>query len=519
MDYIVYKRIEGLCMAKKQTMGKLLPFGVLLLAILVSCTSTSSSSGGPYFSGTGGGGMSITILPPKGVGITEDQRRVVQGELIDNFTTYSKISILDRMNLDDTYSELLSGYYEDENAGVADLGHMNPTQYIMYTTIIQNSMGYNLQIQISRTSDKMMEASFSETCTSTELDNLTAIHRATSALLPRLGVNLTERAKTALSKPSTTQQVNSQIALAKGIEAQRRGTVIEAMSYYYEATALNSLLIESTNKLADLSVKVKTGNIGVDARNSIAARNSWLEVMRQCGDFYLKHLPLEINYSTKVKSNNLNYAKGTVDLSFDLTSSSSSNVQLWQDVLIGLGKTGKKKEWNILGWPVAAQYSELNVYNLGKKISFSYRRIFGVNLLEFRSSWPYSEGFAVAFSEMDVRNTSLTSINNQRYVDNGLIMGSGFGIDSNHFYIATSLNIALVNDVGVTIATKEVEIHNRISVSGNSVRIASAKETIKFTAVDAFNITDTLALKILSVNGIPLEEAAQSGYIKIVNRD
>jgi hypothetical protein len=503
-------------MAKKTKYGQLIAFVVLIIAIFVRCASTSSSSGGSYFTGTGGSGMSITILSPKGVGITEDQKRVIQGELIDNFTTYSKISTLDRMNLDDTYSEFLSGYYEDDNAGVADLGHMNPTQYIMYTTITKNSMGYTLQIQISRTSDKIMEASFSETCTSIELDNLTAIHRATLALLPRLGVELSERAKTALSKPSTTQQVNSQLALAKGIEAQRNGTVAEAMSYYYEAASYNSALTEAANRLSAISTNIRTGNIGVDARNRIEERNAWLRLMAQCGDYYLKHLPIEITYKSRLKQVNLNYGKGTVDLQFDILSYASDNIQMWNDILTGLRRTGKVEEWGFGDWPVGERHSHRSLIFRDSAIIYVLERKSYPNhrLRHDPDSFGRDDG-SIDIHQLDIRNVDPSAVVT---LDNGLIYGENVYKNGKYLrpIIRTFLDIVLINENGKIVSRLSFQLANYFHRTGNSVRIDSNNYTVAFRDVNAYDITDRLTIKILSVNGIPAEEATQSGYVRII---
>jgi hypothetical protein len=58
------------------------------------------------------------------------------------------------MRLDEQYAELLSGYYDDDAPESWDLGHLNPTGYIMGGTITRTGSGYILQISITNSTDK-----------------------------------------------------------------------------------------------------------------------------------------------------------------------------------------------------------------------------------------------------------------------------------------------------------------------------------------------------------------------------
>ncbi|MDR3171345.1 MAG: hypothetical protein LBU17_06920, partial [Treponema sp.] len=151
---------------------KIVTLGVLG-ALLVSASVYAQN-----YTGDGGRGKSLAILAPKAAGLAEDQNylpSVVQGEFVSNFSSYSAISVMDRETLDKVYAELLSGYY-DGTAGL-DLGHLSATDYIMTGTITKTATGYALQMQITKTADKMTKA-YSGTCTFAELDDLSGIRRA-----------------------------------------------------------------------------------------------------------------------------------------------------------------------------------------------------------------------------------------------------------------------------------------------------------------------------------------------------
>jgi hypothetical protein len=186
--------------------------------------------------------VSLAILVPKAAGLADNQNylpALVQGELVSNFSGYSAIAVLDRERLDEQYAELLSGYYDDNANAGQDLGHLTPTDYIMGGNITKTATGYALQIQITKTSDKMTAASYSGTCSFAELDNLTGIRRASLDLLQKMGVVPTARTRTELAGAAANNHVSAQTALAQGITAQKSGTEVAALSYYYQAAAFD----------------------------------------------------------------------------------------------------------------------------------------------------------------------------------------------------------------------------------------------------------------------------------------
>jgi hypothetical protein len=246
-----------------------------------------------YFEGDGGNGKTITILPLNGKGIPAEQDYLldlIQQEFADNFRNYSKIAVSDRSNWENIYAELYSGYYDDDSKEL-DLGHLQPTDYFMNGSITKTNSGYALQIQISKTSDKMMAASYSGICTFDELDNFIGIRRASSNLLGQLGVRLTEAGKQKLGSAADVKTVKAQTALAKASVAP---TEFEKMQYTYEAAAIDPSLKEAAQRLSAYQTAmfeipafnapvftaptftlpaiqpVSTGNIGTDARDELA---------------------------------------------------------------------------------------------------------------------------------------------------------------------------------------------------------------------------------------------------------
>jgi len=278
-------------------------------------TSGSATIGQPplntYFIGEGGKGTSLTILSLRATGLTDDQNHIpafVQGELVNNFTTYTAFSVLDRERLDDQYAELLSGYYDDNAEAGMDLGHLRPADYIMHGSITRTTIGYALHIFVTRTADKMTTASYSETCTVAELNNLTGVRRASLNLLQKMGVIPTELALNELSRAGTSNEITAQTALAMSVTA---ATDFEKMLYTYQANQLDPTLAEAARRVAAYRTEIyqapgitiampdikipeirapefqapeirmaATGNIGADARRQVEQYNEQKEVSR-----------------------------------------------------------------------------------------------------------------------------------------------------------------------------------------------------------------------------------------------
>jgi len=319
-----------------------------------------------YFTGDGGKGISIAILAPKATGLTENQNylpTLLQGEFVSNFTSYSAISVLDRERLDKQYAELLSGYYDDNAQAGLDLGHLTPTDYIMGGNITRTATGYALQMQITKTADKMTVASYSGTCTFVELDNLTGIRRASLELLQKMGVTLTTLAQGELTRAETENRVNAQTALARGITAQNSGTVVEALTYYYQATAFDTSLLEAASRASAISTTITSGNIGENVRNDIQRRNEWKKILDEADAFFQKHWPFEILYDPTLTQGSVDYNKGTVDLSFKLLLIPNDTAfKVLTNIREGLISTGKKNEWGFGSWPLSSNPSLFSPY-------------------------------------------------------------------------------------------------------------------------------------------------------------
>ncbi|GBU22477.1 hypothetical protein R80B4_02386 [Fibrobacteres bacterium R8-0-B4] len=325
------------------------------------------------YTGDGGKGMSLTIYVPQSTGLAKEQSYIpalVQGGFVSSFSNYSAISILDWERLDDIYVKLIAEEYDDKAAAKMDvaLGHLAPTSHFLTGSIIKTATGYNIKINITATANKMTAASYSGTFSFTDLDNLTGVRRASLELLLKAGVKLTDKAKQELAGSVEANEVSAQTALAKGVTAQRAGTEVAALSYYYQAANFNPSLKEAVKRSSVVAANISSGNIGADVRNDIAWRKRWIALLTETEEVFYNAInaadpPYTLTYFTNIRTGNIDYQRETADLSvamslrankawFDAAGPSlGAAAQAALAVLDGLNATKKKTEWGLGLWP------------------------------------------------------------------------------------------------------------------------------------------------------------------------
>jgi len=417
-----------------------------------------------YWTGDGGKEMSLAILAPKASGLAANQGylpALVQGEFVSNFSGYSAISVLDRERLDGQYAELFSGYYDDNAKAGIDLGHLTPTTHIMGGSITRTATGYALQMQITKTADKMTTASYSGTFTFAELDNLTGIRRASLDLLQKMGVTLTAQAREELTRAAKDNHVSAQTALARGITAQRQGTEVAALSYYFQAAAYDPSLLEAANRSSILNANISSGNIGDNVRNDIAWRKDWVARLTETEQFFdsfnkTASMPYTLFYvSDEIKQGAVNYQNESVALSIEthLHGSGIWTVSIERALLAvydGLDTTKRKDTWGLASWPQQG-VTDLKAF-AGQK-----------------------QNFAVVFELLNNQNKVIGK--------QTLQAGGSWGLNWS----------------------------GRPTINVN----ADDRKTLNFQNVNANDISDNMTIRVATVNGTDAETAARNGVLQI----
>jgi hypothetical protein len=236
---------------------------------------------------------------------------------------------------------------------------------------------------------------------------------------------------------------------------------------------------EAAARLSNLTTQVTSGNIGENVRNELAQYDGWLARLKECEDYFKKHLPYELVYDPTLTQGTINLQTRKVELSFKAAVKPGDGFKVVQNILDGLTATGKAKQWKVEDWPLN------NV----------------------------STGF------FDDRNAPLA-------IDDESANGRGITGGRDKFM---TIEAELLNDRGESIAYTTQRIANKVGfpaeyIKGNygggayfntTLLTLPAQATIKFAAVDANSITDNLTVRITGVNGTDAETAGRTGYIKI----
>jgi hypothetical protein len=357
---------------------------MLAFFLLMACNSEESAvqsagapasartvAASPFYTGDGGKGMSVAILPLKETGLTADQGylpALVQSSFVSSFKDYSAIDVLDRAQLQKQYDELLGSGYYDENAEAGlDLGKLPPTTYIMDGNITRRATGYALQIQITNNADKMTAASYTGTCTFAELDNLLAVRRASLELLEKIGVQPTERTRTELVEAARAQTVDAQTADAKGYTADKGGRTAEAAIYYTQAAAIDPSMLQTASRASTLTASIASGSIGAGTRDLLRQHDDWRALLAETEETIYKLIssasekpPYALYYSYDIKWGDINYQTRSRDARFEVNlrghgywfdSVRVAAQSVYGAVYDGLTRTGHKDEWGLGNWP------------------------------------------------------------------------------------------------------------------------------------------------------------------------
>jgi len=192
--------------------------------------------------GNGGKGMSITIYAIQPVGLDLDAQislpARIQTEFVSVFSTYSAISVLDWENLDNILVKLTDGVYDENAEVVKNIGRFTPTTHYLTGKIAKTELGYHLQINITRTADKMVAVS----CTKTfelfaGLDPFRDIRLVSYELLQGMGVTLTEKGRMELTGGIVTKQQMVQADVINAVIAQQEAAMRSQSQSNAEAKA------------------------------------------------------------------------------------------------------------------------------------------------------------------------------------------------------------------------------------------------------------------------------------------
>jgi uncharacterized protein (TIGR02145 family) len=441
---------------------KILTQSAAALCVICGIAFAQQQQQQSYYSGDGGKGIRLAVLEPAGKGLSDDEQwmpSLVQGSIAGDFNKFSAMTIIDRQNLDKIFAEWKEGMSDNySEADRVKIGNLANASHILTGSVSKTANSFMLELAVTDVASGVRRASYSPTPVSAlNLENLSAIKAASADLLKQLGVSLTDAALGELRQTVNAARVQAEAMLARGIAAQRQGTEVAALSYFFQAAALDSSLLEASNRSLVMAANISSGNIGADARNDIAWRKNWLARLEETEKTYRKMIdaadpPYSLSYSTNIRRENINYQKETIDLSIDVILNANKawfnamnrSLGAADAVLDGLNSTGKRDVWGLGGWP-----------------------------------------------------------------DNGVSQ-------TNPFYSTKRYDIAvvfeLVNERGRAIGSETVSMKPSFYIRhGDGGMFAefteSRLETVKFGGVKADDISNNLTIRVASVNGAPPQNA------------
>jgi hypothetical protein len=285
-------------------------------------------------------------------------------------------------------------------------------------------------------------------------------------LLGQLGVKLTGAGKRELTAAANTRQVQAETALSKGIDALKKGTVVEALSYFIQSSSIDPQLTEAVSRVSIVRADISSGNIGVDRRNDIAWRRAWVAQLTECEQYvtnYIKTAPIPayLVYSTNLEYGNTDYAKETLPITIKEIALLVDDSYQWvaplagvvDAVYAGFAATGRAQEWELGSWP---------------RNSVSNARAYGSRTARYETV------------------------------------------------------VELVNEEGVVIGRQNVTLSAGWETGFSDGKTTSSKSDtttqVRFPSVDANKLTDRLAVRIASLNGMDAEAAAQANSVSIMTK-
>jgi hypothetical protein len=410
--------------------------------------------------------LSIAVLVPEGRGLEDGEGylpSMVQGVLAGDFTKFSAMDVLDRQNLENVIQEGESGYYADEENFVR-LGEVTGMKYILNGALQKTGQGFSFQLKVTEAASGVSRAAYSGSVQMAELDNFTGIRKASADLLAQMGVDLTDAGRAALLEAASSSTVRAETALAKGVDAQRGGTVVEALSYYFQAASYDASLTEAASRVNILTANITSGNMGEDIRNDIERRDQWRARLAEAEQVYADYMKQQPHYSlvynVNLKHGETNYSNNTVPISgvtIDLVpdaawfNTAGSVVRVVNVVREGLLATKQAAKWG-LDWP---------------------------------------------------RNT---------------VANSPFGNRDQRFEVV----VELVNSEGKIIGSERRTMQRGYDVEwseGTLRRLAPrirGVQNLGFSRVNAYDITTNLSVRIASIDGMDAETAAKTKGINIL---
>ena len=160
----------------------------------------------------------------------------LQDSLTGHFASLSGMTVLDRKNESVILTEQKlseSGLYSTDNA--AEFGQLTSAEYVLTGSIQKLPSRYALNLRVNDITTNEVKASFNGQYSLADIENGAAVKDAIVDLFNGLGIALSERQITGLTKNQSA--ASSTKSLAQGMAAQKDGDFITALNFLTDASA------------------------------------------------------------------------------------------------------------------------------------------------------------------------------------------------------------------------------------------------------------------------------------------
>jgi len=466
-----------------------------ILLVILPITLFAQQSQRTYFSGDGGRDLSIAVLEPTGKGLGENEKwmlSLIQGSINGDFQKYSAMTIIDRQNvekiMEDQFKVLSTGYYSDTD--YVSIGHMTNASYILTGIVTKTANTYMLELAVTDAESGERKATYSpKSVSASSIEDLSAVKQASADLLSQLGILLTDSGREELLRPLAINRIQAETALAQGITAQRQGTEVTALNYFYMAQNLDPAVVEASSRSSVIAQTISSGNIGADTRNDIVWRKQWIEKLTEF-EYLLDKIMYDIEhgdppyilyYSPDIKRGEINYQNETIDLSIEtympanmemLNPTMKALNKVYVELRSGLNATGRRMAWG-LGNGDHSDSWPLKLVTTEKSLFYKF----------------FNQQVNVVFEIVNEHNKVIGRATDQR--ERTISFGSSNAKDSPIlllFYVGSSL---LWDSKDAT-----DYVYSRFPIA-----------EVPFKSVKADDITDKITIRLVSINGTEPERA------------
>ena len=326
---------------------------IIIMFFILTVLAVNSFAQTPYWTGDGGKNIRVTVSEPSGKGLSSQEKSLlplIQSTIIGAFQRFSAMTVTDQLNLEKTLEQQrlsASGNFSDTD--YIRIGNLTHARLVVFGSITKTATGYTLELAVTDVETGERKASYLPKQVSLlALENLSVIREASADLLGQLGVNLTANAIQELKRAENTARVQAENALSRGISAQRQGTTVEALTYYFQAASLDPSLNGAINRALAVSENISSGSLGQDIRNRLQVHDEWRTIVTAARKFYADHLPYELVYNTDdIRRGKIDFEKRTTNLSIDISLTPTDAWKTINNLRQGLTKARQRDEtWN-----------------------------------------------------------------------------------------------------------------------------------------------------------------------------